>query len=464
MGSNPTRAIRYRLGGVAQTEEHSLVRRRAPVRARSSPFVRGGRGVTAASEVVILAVPVRIRSVALLFTRTLSIRRAHRAVTASPRAVMVRLHPSAPLPNIDLGMKLSWQSSPLAPGRLRVRLPPSPSPSRLRSVNGKHAPFVRPRCGFNSCRRLSNSPATVDEEGSRRTVGSRLRPRERGSSIRRGCCVRSAAEHRVATRRGPFEPGRPLGTSPWCSRQHGELQPRTPGFESWRACSTTDRPFSESDVARSRGRAPPRLRRPPGCRGHTHHPTRGETNAPAHRSGCGAPPQDAAPGKGDPARDASQGAARAGTARAVASPTGRLRRSEKGAARQVRAGGSHPADVAEQGYAPVSETGGFGHEGSTPSVRTPRRPRATGVTERRPPEPARRGQGRLYDLPSVAQSGRAPGFDPGRRGSTPLGGLHHQQPTDQRRDTVAERRGTRLQRARRRFDSARCLSANQQHR
>ena len=25
----------------------------------------------------------------------------------------------------------------------------------LRSVNGKHAPFVRPRCGFDSCRRLS---------------------------------------------------------------------------------------------------------------------------------------------------------------------------------------------------------------------------------------------------------------------------------------------------------------------
>jgi hypothetical protein len=29
---------------------------------------------------------------------------------------------------------------------------------RLRSVNGKHAPFVRPRCGFNSCRRLSERP------------------------------------------------------------------------------------------------------------------------------------------------------------------------------------------------------------------------------------------------------------------------------------------------------------------
>jgi hypothetical protein len=34
----------------------------------------------------------------------------------------------------------------------RVRLPPSPL--RLRSVNGKHTPFVRPRCGFDSCRRL----------------------------------------------------------------------------------------------------------------------------------------------------------------------------------------------------------------------------------------------------------------------------------------------------------------------
>ena len=31
------------------------------------------------------------------------------------------------------------------PGRLTFR---------LRSVNGKHAPFVRPRCGFDSCRRL----------------------------------------------------------------------------------------------------------------------------------------------------------------------------------------------------------------------------------------------------------------------------------------------------------------------
>ena len=35
-----------------------------------------------------------------------------------------------------------------------VRLPPSPCSSGLRSVNGKHTPFVRMRCGFDSCRRL----------------------------------------------------------------------------------------------------------------------------------------------------------------------------------------------------------------------------------------------------------------------------------------------------------------------
>ena len=31
----------------------------------------------------------------------------------------------------------------------------SSCPPRLRSVNGKHTPFVRPGCGFESCRRLS---------------------------------------------------------------------------------------------------------------------------------------------------------------------------------------------------------------------------------------------------------------------------------------------------------------------
>ena len=34
----------------------------------------------------------------------------------------------------------------------------------LRSVNGKHAPFVRPRCGFDSCRRLLHTPVTQRRE------------------------------------------------------------------------------------------------------------------------------------------------------------------------------------------------------------------------------------------------------------------------------------------------------------
>ena len=72
---------------------------------------------------------------------------------------------------------------PACTGQVAGSTPAVSITTGLRSVNGKHAPFVRPRCGFNSCRRLSPN------------------------------------------------------ISPWCSRQHGELQPRTPGFESWRACS-----------------------------------------------------------------------------------------------------------------------------------------------------------------------------------------------------------------------------------
>ena len=57
-------------GGVAQRESARLSGEGPPVRVRPSPL-RGGCGVTAASEVVILAVPVRIRSAALPL-RTLS--------------------------------------------------------------------------------------------------------------------------------------------------------------------------------------------------------------------------------------------------------------------------------------------------------------------------------------------------------------------------------------------------------
>jgi hypothetical protein len=40
----------------------------------------------------------------------------------------------------------------------RAALPRGRLNTRLRSVNGKHAPFVRPRCGFDSCRRLHSRP------------------------------------------------------------------------------------------------------------------------------------------------------------------------------------------------------------------------------------------------------------------------------------------------------------------
>ena len=68
----------------------------------------------------------------------------------------------------------------------RVRLPPSPPP-RLRSVNGKHAPFVRPRCGFDSCRRLLDDDskwiARPDGGADRRRIGRVLRHRT-GSACR----------------------------------------------------------------------------------------------------------------------------------------------------------------------------------------------------------------------------------------------------------------------------------------
>ena len=132
---------------------------------------------------------------------------------------------------------------------------------------------------------------------------------------------------------------------------------------------------------------------------------------------------------------ASQGAPRAGTARAVASPTGRLSRSRKGAARQVsrrrlpmrmwRNRDTHrsqkPAASAMRVRLPPS---------ALPVARVRRvsrkAPRRAGQAGRRTPDRhAASSCGGRTPLPfaSVAQSGRAPGFDPGRRGSTPLGGL-----------------------------------------
>jgi hypothetical protein len=134
-------------------------------------------------------------------------------------------HPST------LGMWLWWQSASLATRR-------SGFDSRrlhhcLRSVNGKHAPFVRPRCGFDSCRRL-------------------LRGRSSAGRAR-DCHSREARSIRVV---------RFVGL--WCNRQHGELQPRRSGFESWRACCTivAGRSGSVISWAREAVRPAVRLRAP----------------------------------------------------------------------------------------------------------------------------------------------------------------------------------------------------------
>ena len=82
---------------------------------------------------------------------------------------------------------------------------------------------------------------------------------------------------------------------------------------------------------------------------------------PAHRS---AP--RAAPGKGRRARGTPAGAARARPPEAAPTPGGVNDQAAALSPNQRRS----LADVAEPAYAPVSETGDLGHEGSTPSVRT----------------------------------------------------------------------------------------------
>ena len=121
-------------------------------------------------------------------------RRAQRAVTALPPAVVVRLHPSTP----SLGMQLWWQSTSFAPRRCgfdsrRLHL-------CLRSVNGKHAPFVRPRCGFNSCRRLLSRGRSSTGRAPGRHPGGR-----------------------------PFDPGRPLPVGLWCNSSMASSNLAGPG-------------------------------------------------------------------------------------------------------------------------------------------------------------------------------------------------------------------------------------------
>ena len=99
-----------------------------------------------------------------------------------------------------LGEHLSF-----APSRTRVRFPPSPL--RLRSVNGQHAPFVRPRCGFNSCRRLSLTPvAQRTERCSATAVAAGSTPAGR-TTCERSSAGRAPERHSGG---GPFDPRRPV--------------------------------------------------------------------------------------------------------------------------------------------------------------------------------------------------------------------------------------------------------------
>ncbi len=136
---------------------------RSPVRVRSSPL-HGGRGVDGSTRG---CEPRRRRfepGRPPLTHADAEQRRAQQAVTLSPRAVVVRLHPSAPRLVRSGGCSSTGRAPRLQRGRCRFDSDRLHS-LRLRSVNGKHAPFVRPRCGFESCRRLLPSLAAL---GSRR--------------------------------------------------------------------------------------------------------------------------------------------------------------------------------------------------------------------------------------------------------------------------------------------------------
>jgi hypothetical protein len=150
-GADP--AFHLALGGVAQTRQSArLSGERPPVRVRSSPL-RGGRGVDGSTRGCEPRrrrfEPGRPPSPHADAEQLVSSPRCKRGASCCGGSTpSVRITP----PLIGRGMKLWWQSASLATRRSgfdsrRLHL-------RLRSVNGKHAPVVRSRCGFDSCRRL----------------------------------------------------------------------------------------------------------------------------------------------------------------------------------------------------------------------------------------------------------------------------------------------------------------------
>ena len=105
----------------------------------------------------------------------------------------------------------------------------------LRSVNGKHAPFVRPKCGFDSCRRLlTDARSSADLEHCSATA-------EAAGSNPAGRSIADVAhreERRSATPKRPVRSGPSASEARGVTGEHAGLQTRKSRFESWRACSS----------------------------------------------------------------------------------------------------------------------------------------------------------------------------------------------------------------------------------
>jgi hypothetical protein len=171
--------------------------------------------------------------------------------------------------------------------------------SSLRSVNGKHAPFVRTKCGFDSCRRLLQTPVAQRTE----------------------CCPATAAVA-GSTPAGRTPRGRSsAGRAP--ERHSGEARSiRAVRFS--KACGVTEARRAPTSLVRVRPLAGLLIRNHRGPEAARFRERRGNATAP--RPGRGTPQAAAAPGKGRGARDPPQGTARGRTARAAASAAGRLKR------------------------------------------------------------------------------------------------------------------------------------------
>jgi hypothetical protein len=178
---------------------------RSPVRSRSSPLP-GGRGVDGSTRG---CEPRRRRfepGRPPLTRADAEQRRAQQAVTLSPRAVVVRLHPSAP---------------------------------RLFDQGDVAQPDERLACNeedVGSTPTVSIFASVVSTASTRPLYGRGV-----GSNPSGGSCscadVAQTEEHRGATPGRPVRSGSSALEGLWCKRKHGELQPRWSGFDPWQACS-----------------------------------------------------------------------------------------------------------------------------------------------------------------------------------------------------------------------------------